>query len=275
MLNGRRVTVVLPAYNARRTLERTVDEIPREIVDDVILTDDASSDGTADLAWELGLHTIRHDTNRGYGGNQKTCYRAALARGADIVVMLHPDYQYTPRLVSAMSAMIAYGEFDVVLGSRILGGGACSGGMPRWKYASNRILTALENLLAGQKLSEYHTGYRAWSRDVLERLPLHACSDDFVFDNQMLIQSFHFGFRVGELSCPAKYFPEASSIDLRRSLVYGAGVLETAMLSRLKLWKLADPPILRDDPDRRLCAAPPLPPIAAPALRGRASQGEF
>ncbi len=275
MLNGRRVTVVLPAYNARRTLERTVAEIPREIVDDVILTDDASSDGTADLASDLGLHTIRHDTNRGYGGNQKTCYRAALARGADIVVMLHPDYQYTPRLVSAMSAMIAYGEFDVVLGSRILGGGACGGGMPRWKYASNRVLTALENLLVGQKVSEYHTGYRAWSRDVLERLPLHACSDDFVFDNQMLIQSFHFGFRVGELSCPAKYFPEASSINLRRSLVYGAGVLETAMLFRLKLWNLADPTILRDDPDSRLCAAAPLPPIPSPMLRARASQGEF
>ncbi len=275
MLNGRRVTVVLPAYNAARTLQRTVEEIPREIVDDVILTDDASSDGTAELAWELGLHTIRHDINRGYGGNQKTCYRAALARGADIVVMLHPDYQYTPRLVSAMSAMIAYGEFDVVLGSRILGGGARGGGMPRWKYASNRILTALENLLIGQKLSEYHTGYRAWSRDVLERLPLHACSDDFVFDNEMLIQAFHFGFRVGELSCPAKYFPEASSINLRRSLVYGAGVLKTAALARLEAWGLVDPSILRDDPGSRLGSAPALAPMPAPRLGSRASQGEF
>lgn len=252
MLNSRRIAVVLPAYNAVRTLCRTVDEIPREIVDDIILTDDASSDGTADLADEIGIHTIRHEKNRGYGGNQKTCYEAALARGADIVVMLHPDYQYTPRLISAMSAMIAYGEFDVVLGSRILGRGALAGGMPLYKYISNRILTGAENLLLGQKLSEYHTGYRAWSRTVLERLPLRSCSDDFVFDNQMLVQCVHYKFRLGELSCPTKYFAEASSINFQRSVVYGIGVLATAAQFRLKQWGLADPIILRDDPENRL-----------------------
>jgi glycosyltransferase involved in cell wall biosynthesis len=265
MLNGRCVTVVLPAYNAIRTLTKTVNEIPRDVVDDVILTDDASSDGTADLANKLGLHTIRHDTNRGYGGNQKTCYNAALARGADIIVMLHPDYQYTPRLISAMSAMIAYDEFDVVLGSRILGGGALTGGMPRYKYISNRILTLAENILIGQKVSEYHTGYRAWSRSVLERLPLRTCSNDFIFDNQMLVQSFHFGFRVGELSCPTKYFPEASSINFRRSMIYGAGVLGTALGYRLKVWGLADPLTLRDDPQSRISSNPHL---SSPAFSG-------
>ena len=275
MLNGRSITVVLPAHNARRTLERTVKEIPREIVDDIILTDDASIDGTADLARALGLHTIRHDTNRGYGGNQKTCYRAALARGADIVVMLHPDYQYTPRLVSAMSAMIAYGEFDGVLGSRMLGGGAVTGGMPRYKYACNRLLTLFENLVIGQRVSEYHTGYRAWSRDILQRLPLHACSDDFVFDNEMLLQSFHFGFRIGELSCPARYFPEASSINLSRSLLYGAGVLKTALLYRLKAWGLADPAMLRDDPRSRIGVAPEPEVATASALQGQASHGDL
>ncbi len=186
MLLGRRVTVVLPAYNAGATLERTVAEIPRDVVDDIILTDDHSRDETSALSQRLGLHTIRHDQNRGYGGNQKTCYTAALARGADIVVMLHPDYQYSPKLVTAMASMIASGHYDVVLGSRILGKGALAGGMPLYKYVANRGLTLIENLLAGQKLSEYHTGYRAWSRTVLERLPLLRCSDDFVFDNEML-----------------------------------------------------------------------------------------
>jgi len=223
MLNAKTIAVVLPAYNAARTLRRTVDEIPKDIVDDIILTDDASSDGTAELAQELGLHTIRHDENRGYGGNQKTCYTSALSRGADVIVMLHPDYQYTPKLISAMSAMIAYEEFDLVLGSRILGNGALKGGMPLYKYVSNRVLTAAENLLLSQKLSEYHTGYRAWSRRVLERLPLRSCSDDFVFDNQMLVQCVHFEFKVGELSCPTKYFPEASSINFQRSIAYGLG----------------------------------------------------
>jgi len=252
MLNAKTIAVVLPAYNAARTLRRTVDEIPKDIVDDIILTDDASSDGTAELAQELGLHTIRHDENRGYGGNQKTCYTSALSRGADVIVMLHPDYQYTPKLISAMSAMIAYEEFDLVLGSRILGNGALKGGMPLYKYVSNRVLTAAENLLLSQKLSEYHTGYRAWSRRVLERLPLRSCSDDFVFDNQMLVQCVHFEFKVGELSCPTKYFPEASSINFQRSIAYGLGVLSTALDYRMKRWGLADPLILQDDPESRL-----------------------
>ncbi len=228
MLEGKRVAVVLPAYNAARTLRRTVDEIPRDVVDDIILTDDASRDETADLARAMGLHTLRHDANRGYGANQKTCYAAALARGADIVVMLHPDYQYSPRLVGAMASMVASGHYDVVMASRILGKGALIGGMPRYKYLFNRVLTLAENMLLGQKLSEYHSGYRAWSRAVLERLPLLACSDDFVFDNQMIAQAFHFGFRVGEMSCPTRYFAEASSINFRRSVVYGLGVLRTA-----------------------------------------------
>src|SRR6202012_5245729 len=186
MLNGRKITVVLPAYNAIRTLRQTVEEIPHEIVDNIILPDDCSSDGTAELAQELGLYTLRHDTNRGYGGNQKTCYTAALQQGADIVVMLHPDYQYSPKLVAAMAAMIASGHYDVVLGSRILGRGALAGGMPLYKYIANRGLTFFENVMLGLKLSEYHSGYRAWSRKALEGLPLDRCSDDFVFDNEML-----------------------------------------------------------------------------------------
>lgn len=244
MLNDQRIAVVLPAYNAARTLRRTVAEIPRDIVDDVILTDDASSDETLSIAQQLGIKCIRHDRNRGYGGNQKTCYRAALARGADIVVMLHPDYQYTPKLVAAMVSMIVYGEYDCVLGSRILGGGARRGGMPLYKYVSNRALTMAQNLIIAQKVSEYHTGYRAWTRRVLETLPLLACSDDFVFDNQMLVQAVHFGFRVGEISCPAKYFPEASSINFSRSVTYGCGVLRTALQYRLKRMGLASPVFL-------------------------------
>lgn len=228
MLLGRKVSVVLPAYNAQRTLQRTFDEIPQDVVDDVILTDDASSDDTVELARELGIFTIQHDHNRGYGGNQKTCYTAALERGADIVVMLHPDYQYSPKLVTAMASMIASDEYDVILASRILGGGALTGGMPLYKYIANRGLTAIQNCMAGQKLSEYHSGYRAWSRRVLERLPLSRCSDDFVFDNQMLAQTIHFGFRIGEISCPTRYFPEASSINFRRSVIYGSGVLRTS-----------------------------------------------
>ena len=232
MLLGRQVTVVLPAYNAVATLERTVAEIPSDVVDDIILTDDHSRDDTAELSRRLGLHTIRHDRNRGYGGNQKTCYTAALQRGGDIVVMLHPDYQYSPRLVTAMASMIASGHYDVVLGSRILGKGALAGGMPLYKYVANRGLTLVENVLAGQKLSEYHTGYRAWSRKVLEKLPLLRCSDDFVFDNEMLAQAIRFGFNIGEISCPTRYFEEASSINFRRSVTYGFGVLSTAG----KLW---------------------------------------
>ncbi len=252
MLNNKKVVVVLPAYNAAKTLRRTVDEIPHEIVDAVILTDDASRDNTSELAKELGLITIRHDHNRGYGGNQKTCYKAALAQGADIVVMLHPDYQYTPKLVSAMASMIAYGEYDAVLASRILGRGALKGGMPLYKYISNRALTFIENILIREKMSEYHTGYRAWSRELLERLPLLSCSDDFVFDNQMVVQAVYFGFRVGEISCPTKYFEEASSINFQRSVTYGFGVLGTALQMRLKRWGLGKPRFLEDVLQKRL-----------------------
>jgi glycosyltransferase involved in cell wall biosynthesis len=254
MLNNRKIAVVLPAYNAEKTLERTVDEIPRDIVDDIILTDDASRDNTAAVASRLDLHVIRHDKNRGYGGNQKTCYEAALARGADIVVMLHPDYQYTPLLVTAMASMIAYDQYDCVLASRILGNGARKGGMPLYKYIANRLLTLIQNLLIGQKLSEYHTGYRAWSRTVIERLPLLSCSDDFVFDNQIIVQAVYFGFRIGEISCPTKYFEEASSINFRRSVVYGVGVLTTALQFLLKRCGLAHPALLEDREACRLSA---------------------
>ena len=225
MFHGKRVVVVMPAYNAARTLERTVREIPLDLVDEVVVTDDASSDDTAAIARRLGLRTLVHGENRGYGGNQKTCYREALRLGADIVVMLHPDYQYTPKLLPSMIGLLTDGPFDVVLGSRILGGSALAGGMPRYKYIANRILTATQNLLAGAKLSEYHTGYRAFKREVLQALPLLENSDDFVFDNQMLAQILYQGFRIGEISCPAAYSQEASSIDFRRSLKYGVGVL--------------------------------------------------
>jgi glycosyltransferase involved in cell wall biosynthesis len=233
MIENRRVTVILPAYNAAKTLARTCAEIPRDIVDDIILTDDASCDETVAIAGALGLHTIRHEHNRGYGGNQKTCYQAALERGADIVVMLHPDYQYTPRLVPAMASMLVSDHYDAVLASRILGRGALAGGMPLYKYVANRALTFTQNILMGAKLSEYHSGYRAWTREVLERLPLDRCSDDFVFDNQMLALAMHAGYRIGEISCPTKYFPEASSINLRRSVIYGLGVLGTSVQYRL------------------------------------------
>ena len=234
MIYGLRVAVILPAYNAEKTLQRTVAEIPRDIVDDIILTDDASRDRTAALSREMGIHTLVHDKNRGYGGNQKTCYAAALGRGADIVIMLHPDYQYSPRLIGAMAGMIASGHYDCVLGSRILGGGALKGGMPLWKYIANRGLTFIENILIGQKLSEYHTGYRAFSRRLLADLPLAQCSDDFVFDNQMLVQIADRGFSIGEISCPTRYFDEASSINFKRSIVYGFGVLGAACGYRLK-----------------------------------------
>ena len=215
MINGRKVAVVLPAYNAALTLKQTYDEIPHDVVDDVILTDDCSRDDTSEISRFLGIHTLVHDQNRGYGGNQKTCYAAALERGADIVVMLHPDYQYTPRLVTAMASMISSDQYDVVLASRILGKGALAGGMPLYKYFANRCLTLAQNVLMGQKVSEYHSGYRVFSREVLETLPLDACSDDFVFDNQMLAQTAWFGFRIGEISCPTKYFEQASSINFK------------------------------------------------------------
>jgi glycosyltransferase involved in cell wall biosynthesis len=255
MLNNRKIAVVLPAYNAEKTLERTVDEIPVDIVDDIILTDDASRDNTSELARKLGLHVIVHDKNRGYGGNQKTCYEAALARGADIIVMLHPDYQYTPLLVTAMASMIAYDQYDCVFASRILGNGALKGGMPVYKYISNRVLTLVQNLMIGEKLSEYHTGYRAWSRNVIERLPLLSCSDDFVFDNQMIVQAVYFGFRIGEISCPTKYFDDASSINFKRSVIYGVGVLSTAFQFLLKICGLAHPAFLEDRQACRLSAA--------------------
>ena len=244
MLENQRVTVILPAYNAAHTLARTCAEIPRDIVDDVILTDDASGDDTVSIARSLGLHTILHDRNRGYGANQKTCYAAALARKADIVVMLHPDYQYSPKLVPAMAAMLVSGHYDGVLASRILGGGALSGGMPVYKYVANRALTFAQNCLMQAKLSEYHSGYRAWTRTLLERLPLERCSDDFVFDNQMLVQALHLGFRLGEISCPTKYFPEASSINFRRSTVYGMGVLRTSLNYRLHRMGVRNDPLL-------------------------------
>jgi len=245
MLNGKKIVVVLPAYNASKTLEKTYHEIPLEFVDEVVLVDDASRDDTAEVARKLGIHTIVHEKNKGYGGNQKTCYRTALSLGADIVVMLHPDYQYTPRLITAVSAMIAFGEFDAVLASRILGIGALKGGMPLYKYIANRILTLVENLLLGHKLSEYHTGYRAFSREVLERLPLDENSDDFVFDNQMLAQIVWADFRIGEVSCPTKYFPEASSINFRRSVKYGFGVLGTALQFRMAKMGLLSPAIFK------------------------------
>lgn len=249
MIYGLRVAVILPAYNAEKTLQRTVAEIPRDIVDDIILTDDASRDRTAALSNELGIHTLVHDRNRGYGGNQKTCYAAALGRGADIIIMLHPDYQYSPRLIGAMAGMIASGHYDCVLGSRILGGGALKGGMPLWKYAANRVLTFVENGLIGQKLSEYHTGYRAFSRQLIESLPLSQCSDDFVFDNQMLVQIADRGFAIGEISCPTRYFDEASSINFRRSVVYGFGVLGAAFAYRLK--RLGFTPAFLAEPQAR------------------------
>jgi glycosyltransferase involved in cell wall biosynthesis len=227
--------VVMPAYNAEKTLRATVSELP-DIVDVRILVDDFSSDRTVQVAKELALVYFVHDKNYGYGRNQQTCYTEALAEGADVVIMVHPDYQYTPRLVTAMASMIAYGVYDVVLGSRIVGGQALRGGMPLYKYVFNRFLTAFENLFLRIKVSEYHTGYRAFSREVLTTLPLLENSDDFVFDNQMLAQCAYFGFRIGEVSCPTKYFPEASSINFRRSVKYGLGVLGTTLAFALKSW---------------------------------------
>jgi len=237
MINGKRVAVVMPAYNAEHTLEATVREIP-DLVDIRILVDDYSKDKTAEVARRLGLNVFVHDHNLGYGGNQQTCYREALAAGADVVVMVHPDYQYTPLLITALASMVAYDVYDVVLGSRIIGGTAMSGGMPLYKYISNRFLTAFENLLLGAKLSEYHTGYRAFNSKVLTTLPLLENSQDFVFDNQMLAQCVYFGFRIGEVSCPTKYFAGASSINFRRSVKYGLGVLLTSLQFTLNKWGL-------------------------------------
>ena len=237
MINGKRIAVVMPAYNAEKTLEQTVRELT-DVVDIKILVDDSSQDRTAELSRRLGVQTFIHDANYGYGRNQQTCYREALKAGADIVVMVHPDYQYTPLLVPAMAGMVASGVYDMVLASRILGGGARRGGMPLYKYVANRLLTAFQNLFLGVKLSEYHTGFRAFSRELLETLPLEENSDDFVFDNQMIVQAVMLGFRIGEVSCPTKYFKEASSINFRRSVQYGLGVLEATVSFAAHQWGL-------------------------------------
>ncbi len=240
MIHNKKLTVVMPAYNAEKTLELTYQELSHEYVDDFILVDDASTDNTILISKKLNIYTITHDENLGYGANQKTCYAEALKRGADVVVMLHPDYQYTPKLLVAMASLVAIGQFDIVLGSRILSEGALKGGMPVYKYIANRFLTFFQNVLLGKKISEYHTGYRAFSREVLETLPLQDNSNDFIFDNQMLAQAIYAGFSIGEISCPTKYFPEASSINLWRSAVYGMGVLAISVLFRLEkmgLWQ--------------------------------------
>ncbi len=252
MLLNKKIVVVLPAYKAEKTLERTVAEIPRDLVDEVLLVDDCSTDRTVEVGRQLGLRVFVHGQNLGYGANQKTCYTEALRLGADVVIMLHPDYQYDPRLIAAMASMVASGIYDAVLASRILGRGALRGGMPFYKYVFNRMLTATQNLLINLKLSEYHSGYRAFSRKLLETLPLLANSDDFVFDNQMLVQAKHFSFPIGEISCPTKYFPEASSINFRRSMVYGLGVLGTSVRYVLNRWGLYRSQIFSPSPTLRL-----------------------
>ena len=247
MLKNKKIVVVMPAYNAALTLKKTYSEIPMEIVDEVILVDDKSSDETVETAKAIGIkHVISHERNKGYGGNQKTCYQKALELGADVVIMLHPDYQYTPKLIESISYMIVNGLYPVVLGSRILGNGALKGGMPRYKYFFNRCLTWFQNVMTGQKLSEYHTGYRAFSRDVLEKIPFMRNSDDFVFDNQMLAQIIYADYDIGEITCPTKYFPDASSINFRRSCLYGLGVLQTSLQFRLQKWHLAKSHLFAD-----------------------------
>jgi glycosyltransferase involved in cell wall biosynthesis len=239
MLNGKKICIVLPAYNAAETLEMTYAEIPFDIVDEVVLVDDASKDNTSDVGRRLGIqHIVRHEQNRGYGGNQKSCYDKALSLGADIIIMLHPDYQYTPKLIHAISGIIAYDVYPVVLGSRILGKGALKGGMPMYKYIANRFLTLFQNILMSQKLSEYHSGYRAFSKEIFEKINIEANSDDFIFDNQMLAQIFYAGFEIGEVTCPTKYFEEASSINFARSTTYGLGVLWTSVKYRLAKWSV-------------------------------------
>ncbi|MEM7018792.1 MAG: glycosyltransferase family 2 protein [Pseudomonadota bacterium] len=239
MLNGKKIIVVMPAYNAEKTLKDTFQEVPHDVIDEVILVDDKSTDNTAIVSRELGIETILHNENLGYGGNQKTCYRAALDKGADIVIMLHPDYQYTPKLALSMASMIANGLFDCVLGSRILGIGALKGGMPIYKYIANRLLTLYQNILLRHKLSEYHTGYRAFSKEILETLPLEANSNDFIFDNQMLVQIIYARFSIGEVTCPTLYFEDASSINLQRASKYGLQVLWTTVQCLLHQWGIA------------------------------------
>jgi len=239
MLNNQRICVVLPAYNAAETLEKTYQEIPFDIVDEVVLVDDASKDHTSELAKRLGIqHVIRHEQNRGYGGNQKSCYAKALELKADIVIMLHPDYQYTPKLIHSMASVIAYDVYPVVMGSRILGKGALKGGMPIYKYIANRFLTLGQNIVMGQKLSEYHSGYRAFSRKVFDVIQIEKNSDDFIFDNQMIAQIFYAGFEIGEVTCPTKYFEEASSINFSRSVKYGLGVIGVSFAYRFSKWGL-------------------------------------
>ncbi|MGB4845774.1 MAG: glycosyltransferase family 2 protein [Ferruginibacter sp.] len=239
MLNNKKIVVVMPAYNSEKTLEITYSEIPFDIVDEVVLVDDASKDDTVIKARELGInHIIRHEDNKGYGGNQKTCYNKAKELGADIVIMVHPDYQYTPKLIHSMAYLIGNGVYPVVFGSRILGKGALKGGMPWYKYIANRILTLFQNILINQKLSEYHTGYRAFSKEVLDAVDYEKCSDDFIFDNQMIAQIFYEGFEIAEITCPTKYFKDASSISIRRSVHYGFGVIRVSILYRLAKWKL-------------------------------------
>lgn len=225
MINGKKIVVIMPAYNAEKTLKQTYDEIYHDFVDEIILVDDGSDDNTKFISKELNITTIVHDKNKGYGGNQKSCYKAALKSGADIVIMLHPDYQYTPKLIPSMVSMIAFGEYDAVLASRMLGNSALKGGMPFYKFLANKFLTFFENLLLGENLSEYHTGFRGFSKEVLEKLPLAECSDDFIFDNEILTLLFYYGYKTGEISCPTKYFKEASSINFLRSCKYGFGVL--------------------------------------------------
>lgn len=237
MYNSKKVVVVMPAYSASQTLERTFIEIPFDVVDEVILVDDASPDNTAELAKKLGVnHVIRHDQNKGYGGNQKTCYNKALEIGGDIIIMVHPDYQYTPKLIKAMVSIIGEGLYPVVFGSRILGKGALKGGMPLYKYIANRFLTLFQNILMGQKLSEYHTGYRAFSAEVLRNVDFQECDDDFVFDNEIISQIFWKNFEIAEVTCPTKYFEEASSINFARSAKYGLGVLRVSLTHRLAKW---------------------------------------
>lgn len=247
MLNGKKIVVVLPAYNAEKTLEKTYDEIPKDIVDDIILTDDRSKDKTVEIANRLNLKTFVHEQNRGYGANQKTCYAEAVKLGADVIVMLHPDYQYPPKLITPMAALITNGMFDVVLGSRILGNRALKGGMPLYKYVANRALTFIENIMIGEKLSEYHTGYRAFSREVLLNLPILEDSDDFVFDNQMLLQASYFGYKIAEITCPSVYANDSSSISFSRSVTYGFGVLQTAWRYMLQKHSLCKFPMFDKD----------------------------
>ena len=272
MLAGKKVLVVMPAYNAAQTLERTYQDIPFDVVDEVLLVDDASHDETVEVARRLGIRCVLHERNLGYGGNQKTCYTEALKLGADIVVMVHPDYQYSPKIIPALAGLVASGEYEVAIGSRILGGKACQGGMPPYKYLFNRVLTLFQNLLLGAKLSEYHTGFRAFSRKVLETLPLGENSDDFVFDNQMLAQAIYFGFAIGEVSCPTRYFEEASSINFSRSVTYGLGVVATSVrfflekrgLGQYRIFSPQGRGLMPRDYDAEPGAAPARPPRRAP-----------